>query len=244
MQIRTLTNVLALAALASAAPRPANTPLQWNDVVLVGRDGAHQLIKDYEYADLTRRGILAPPAPPASAGPLTKRAPSSSSSNKRACPKSEEVQVTSDTEFTGWDVAISPVVGSTGGQVLASVAQGFSLANKISATVTISAGVEDVVKTSLAITYAKEWTTTETSTISYIMPEGQQYGVVVSQPLTRRIEGNLITGCSDDPTVDAYTSDSFTDEQYGSLSWVRGAVRLCNATVYPVPFCNGEGFHE
>lgn len=251
MQIRTLTQVLALIGLVAAAPRPANTPLQWDDILLVGRDGAHQMIKDHEYRDLTRRGLLAPTSPGAPAlpraapalGPAPLSARSAAAVDKRACDESSEVQLLSDTKFTGWDVAMSPVVGSKGGQTLVSVSQGYSVANTMSVSASVGAIIKAVLTVSMSVAYETSWTTTETSTLSYILPE-QNYGLVVSQPMTRRLEGNYLTGCSDDPVKTPYTSDLFTDESYGNLAWVSGVVRLCNSTEYPVPYCNGDGVHE
>ncbi|KXH38347.1 hypothetical protein CSIM01_09692 [Colletotrichum simmondsii] len=70
------------------------------------------------------------------------------------------------------------------------------------------------------------------------------YGLVVSQPNVRRVTGNIFSGCTDSPTVDAFTSDSYSDQSYGNLAWVKGVIRLCNSTTYPVPYCIGQGEHK
>lgn len=94
----------------------------------------------------------------------------------------------------------------------------------------------------MSLTYSETWTTTETTTFTFNVPSGQ-YGLVVSNPYTHRVAGNVLSGCTDSPTSDAFTVDSYTSATYGSLSWVEGPITLCNSSTYPVPYCVGSGTH-
>lgn len=239
MQFGTLAQLAVLMGVASAAPKPLNTPLNWDDVILVGEDGAHKLIKHSEYEDIMARGLLVDAAP---AAPVVARSSPSSTLDQR-CDSSEEVQVTSDTTFTNWDVPMSPVVSSAGGGVTVGVSSGYSIANSVSVTAGVSATIQTVLGLSMSVSYSESWTTTEGSTISYTVPDNS-YGLIVSQPKTRRVVGNYLSGCTDSPTVTGFTSDTYTSQSYGNLAWVAGVIRLCNSTVYPVPYCIGDGEHS
>lgn len=96
---------------------------------------------------------------------------------------------------------------------------------------------------SLSITVKTEWTTSDSQTFTYWVPAGQ-YGVVVSNPYVRRVTGNLVTGCTDSPSYEPFTSDSYTDQTYSGMSWVKGPIVLCNNTAYPIPYCVGTGTHK
>ena len=74
------------------------------------------------------------------------------------------------------------------------------------------------------------------------MPTGN-YGIVVSEPWTRRIEGFVLAGGTDHPENVSFRSDSYTDKNYGDLAWVDGVIRLCMSPQYPVPYCIGDGRH-
>ncbi|KAL0939862.1 uncharacterized protein CTRU02_206472 [Colletotrichum truncatum] len=229
-------SVLAATGLIGAvAAAPAPVALQYDDVVVVGEDGSHQIMKSAEYDALQARASLevAPAVLPRSEGV-----------SARGCAESTEVQVLSDDEFLNWDIAISPVLSSIGGSATVSVANGYSLSN----TVTVSSGItgsfaEGVLGLSLSVSYAQSWTTTETQTLGFTVPEGQ-YGLVVSQPNVRRVKGNILSGCTDSPKKTEFTSDTYSSQNYGNLNWVKGVIRLCNSTTYPVPYCNGEGAHR
>lgn len=238
MQLSTLAQLMALMGVASAAPKPIDTSIQmhYDDVILLGRDGDHKIIKESEYQVLADRGQLEPAAAPVS---IKGRA----STPERRCEESEEVQITSDTSFLNWDVPMSPVVSSSGGGVSVGVSSGYSLSNSVSVTAGVSATIESVLGLSMSVSYSESWTTTEGSTISYTLPDNN-YGLIVSQPMVRRVVGNYLSGCTDAPTSEAYTSDTYTSQSYGSLEWVTGVIRLCNSTTYPVPYCIGTGTHS
>jgi hypothetical protein len=108
-----------------------------------------------------------------------------------------------------------------------------------SASLTI---IPKVLSSSLSITTSTTWTTTDSETFSFWVPPGQN-GLIVSQPYVRRVTGNLVTGCTDSPSYEPFTADSYYSQSYNSLSWVKGPIVLCNSTQYPIPFCNGEGQH-
>lgn len=95
----------------------------------------------------------------------------------------------------------------------------------------------------MGIDVSESWTTTDTQTYTFSVPEGQ-YGVVVSNPNAHRLTGNVLSGCTDSPTSEPFVSDSYTSESFGSLSWVTGPIGLCNSSTYPVPFCVGTGTHS
>ncbi|KAK1984869.1 hypothetical protein LZ30DRAFT_747560 [Colletotrichum cereale] len=231
MRFSVLTAASLLGAVV-AAPAPSPAALDFDDVVVVGQDGTHQIMKAAEYDALQAGAALA--AAPA----LNPRGISS-----RDCAQSTEVQVMKDEEFLNWDVAISPVLSSNGGAATVSVANGYTIANTVTATAGITATVEKVIGLSLSVSYAQTWTTTETQTLGFTVPEGQ-FGVVVSQPSVRRVTGNLLSGCTDSPSKTEFVSDTYTPQSYGNLAWVKGVIRLCNSTTYPVPFCIGEGEHK
>ncbi|KAK2051626.1 hypothetical protein LY76DRAFT_688285 [Colletotrichum caudatum] len=217
---------------AVAAPAPSPVPLSFDDVIVVGHDGTNRVMKTAEYDALQARAALAP-APPVKPSDVS----------RRGCEQSTEVQILTDDEFLNWDVAISPVISSMGGAATVSVSKGYSIANSVSGTVGISATVSKVLSLSLSVSYSHSWTTTDTTTLGFTVPEGQ-YGLVVSQPSVRRVTGNILSGCTDSPEKSSFVSDTYTDQSYGSLSWVKGVIRLCNSTTYPVPYCIGQGEHR
>lgn len=237
MQISTLAQLVALVGAVSAAPKaPAAPvePLNFNDVILIGDDG-HKLIKMSEYEVLKSRGLLEEQSP----APAIKQR----SKDARGCEESEEVQVTSDTSFLNWDVPVSPVVSAAGGGVSVGVTSGYSISNSVTVTAGVSATIESVLGLTMSVSYAETWTTTESSTITYTVP-ANEYGLIVSQPMVRRVQGNYIAGCTDSPTTTAFTSDTYDSQSYGDLAWVKGVIRLCNSTEYPVPYCIGTGTHS
>lgn len=242
MQFRTLAQLAALVGIVAAAPKPQNAPLNFDDVILVGEDGKHQLIKESEYQVLAERGLFSA-APAIAHGDSKRSAAASPHSSTKRCDESDEVQVTSDTSFLNWDVPMSPVVSSSGGGVSVGVTSGYSLANALQVTAGMSASVESILSLSMSVSYTQTWTTTEGSSLTYTLP-ADNYGLIVSQPQTRRVAGNYISGCTDAPVTTPFTSDTYTSQSYGNLAWVTGVIRLCNSTTYPVPYCIGTGTHS
>ncbi|KAI1630709.1 hypothetical protein F4809DRAFT_635666 [Biscogniauxia mediterranea] len=238
MLFRHFSQIAAVIGTVSAAPKPAQ--LNYDDVILIGGDGTSAVMKEAEYAALVARdNLLQGPAPA-----LPARSSSSSSEKNRRCDESNEIQVTSDTSFLNWDVAISPVVSAAGGGATVSIGRGYSLSNSISASAGVDVTlIENLLSMSMSLSYSETWTTEESQSFSYTVPDGQ-FGLVVSQPKVRRVVGNYISGCVDAPTKTAFTSDTYSSQSYGNLAWVEGVIRLCNSTTYPVPYCIGEGTHS
>ncbi|KAK1973736.1 hypothetical protein LZ30DRAFT_641437 [Colletotrichum cereale] len=238
--------VVGLLGAVTAAPTPKPPALAWDDVVVVMSDGTTQVMKAAKYAEIERRAPL-PAIPKGHSTNLFADADAAPAGlERRGCASSAEVQVLTDQVFLGSDVAISPVVSSTSAIADVSIAAGYQISNMVTVTGSMEISlidIEKIMSMSLSLSYSKSWTTTETQTLRFTMQENQ-YGLVVSQPSVRRITGNLINGCNDNPTVTPFTSDTYENQSYGNLAWVKGVIRLCNSTVYPVPFCLGEGSHE
>ncbi|OHF04128.1 hypothetical protein CORC01_00467 [Colletotrichum orchidophilum] len=223
-----------LIGAAVAAPAPGSAPLAFDDVIVVGEDGAHTVMKAAEYDALERRAALPVASSPSLDDVLA----------RRGCEESTEVQVLSDEQFLNWDVAVSPVVSAAGNDVAVSIDSGYSLSNSVSVTAGAKYTlVKDILDISLSVSYSQTWTTTQSQNLRFTVPDGQ-YGLVVSQPNVRRVIGNVFSGCTDSPTVTGFTSDSYSDQSYGNLAWVKGVIRLCNSTSYPVPYCIGQGEHR
>ncbi|KAH7128037.1 hypothetical protein B0J13DRAFT_564860 [Dactylonectria estremocensis] len=234
MLFTTLATVLGLASTAIAAPAP--TILSQDDIIVLKSDGTSEVMKaaDFDRLELEARASSASP-----------KGLGAAKLGRRGCEESTEFQVLSDTEFLNWDMAISPVISSLGGKsAVVSVTDGYTLSN----TMTVSASydltvVKDFFSTSLSVSYAESWTTQQSQTLTFTVPD-DQYGVIVSQPYVRRVTGNVFSGCTDSPTTAEFTSDTYTSQSYGDLSWVTGVIRLCSSASYPIPYCIGEGSHK
>ncbi|KAH7177031.1 hypothetical protein EDB81DRAFT_898652 [Dactylonectria macrodidyma] len=232
----TLATFLGFASSAIAAPAP--TTLSQDDIIVLKSDGTSQVMKA---ADFDRLELEAREASTTSLRPKGLGAPKL---GRRGCEESTEFQVLSDTKFLNWDMAISPVISSLGGKsATVAVTDGYTLSN----TLTVSESfdltvVKDFFSASLSVSYAESWTTQQSQTLTFTVPD-DQYGVIVSQPYVRRVTGNVISGCTDSPTTAEFTSDTYTSQSYGDLSWVTGVIRLCSSASYPIPYCIGTGSH-
>ncbi|KAF4989466.1 hypothetical protein FDECE_14706 [Fusarium decemcellulare] len=216
----------------SQAAVPRSTTLSPDDVIVLAKDGSSQVMKATEFEALE----AAPPLP------LNKKQVASSKKARR-CEKSTEVQVTSDKEFLNWDVAISPVISSTGGKATVSVSSGYSISNSVSVGGSYGVSIESILSLSLTVDYTESWSSSQEQSLTFEVPDGQ-HGVIVSQPYVRRVEGNILSGCTDSPDKEGFVSDSYSSRSYGNLNWVDGLIRLCNSTTYPIPYCNGDGAHK
>lgn len=230
------------ALLGVSNAMPANTILGFDDLLFLREDGNHQVMKKWEYQiqedirEVQRRKALgnAPRNP----------TPSPEADLRDRCLESLEVQITSDTKYEGDDIPMSPVVGNQGSSTaIVAVSKGYSVANTLEITTTNTASVYSMMEVSLAIAVGVTWTTTDTQTFSYYVPTGQ-YGLVISNPYIRRIEGNTLSGCTDSPTVEPLLSETYTATAFGALEWVKGPITMCNSTTYPIPFCTGDGEHK
>lgn len=235
---------LQAAYLATASPLIPRE-LNFDEVAVVGLDGRMVIMNEADYSRLEVRYQR-----PEAASHVAKRELDSLSPTvrQRDCEESSETQVTSDTTFANWDVPMSAVLSAQGGSTSITVSDGYTLSNQL--VVTVGGSIKTIAKAILKAANAyKEldsdttWTSTQTSTLTFKVPDGQ-YGLVVSQPLVRRVQGTVFSGCTDSWTEEPFTLDSYSSTTYGSLSWVQGVIKLCNSTEYPVPYCNGEGFHQ
>lgn len=233
MLLPTVAAVLGLVSTAAAAPSP--NILAADDVIVLKHDGTSEVMKAAEFDRLESRA-----AAPSVFGVDDTEATTLA---RRGCEESTEIQVLSDETFLNWDVAISPVVSSQGGSGTVSVSAGYSISNSVSVGISQSLTVvKDLLSQSFSFTYTDTWTTTTTQTQSFAVPDGQ-YGVIVSQPYVRRVQGNVLSGCTDSPDNSTFSSDTYTSQSYGDLEWVKGVIRLCNSTEYPIPYCIGTGTH-
>lgn len=112
----------------------------------------------------------------------------------------------------------------------------------VQVSTSVGATLESILTVSMSIDTTETWTTTDTLTYNFNVPNGQ-YGVVVSNPYTHRVAGNVLSGCTDSPASDGFTSDTFTTQQSNGLTWVKGPIHLCNSSSYPIPYCVGTGTH-
>lgn len=233
------------AACLTAATPLAPRVLNFDEVAVVGLDGRMAIMNEAEYRQLeVRHQPLEPPSQ------TVERQLESLNHQlrQRDCDESSETQVISDTTFTNWDVPMSPIIGAQGGSATVAVSDGYSIANRlhIDSSGTIKTALKAILQAASAYKETNmdtTWTSTQSSSLTFQVPDGQ-YGLVVSQPLVRRVQGNIFSGCTDSWTQEEFTLDSYTSQSYGDLSWVQGVITLCNSTTYPVPYCNGEGFHE
>lgn len=122
-----------LAILGVSQAKPAPVVLDFDDVLLLGDDGNHVVMKKWDYQleedkrEVQRRREAAKVA----------RSPEAANEAKAAkldkkCEESTEVQVLEDTYFNDWDVAMSPVIGNTGSVIATvAVAKGYSIADAV-----------------------------------------------------------------------------------------------------------------
>ncbi|GKT90385.1 hypothetical protein CT0861_04423 [Colletotrichum tofieldiae] len=232
----TLFAVLGLAAATFAAP---NRPrmLSADDVILLNHDGTSRIMKAADYEALET----------AAAAPIPITSHNTTSTPglvRRGCERSNEVQVTSDESFLNWDIAISPIASSLGDTAATlGVSNGFELGNSLAIGHEITIGGDSVIGVSLGLDLHMEWSTSQENTLEYEVPTNM-YGVIVSQPYVRRVQGNLLSGCTDSPAKSPFMADTYESQSYGSLSWVKGVIRLCSSETYPIPFCIGQGQHQ
>jgi hypothetical protein len=232
---RTFVTLSAIIAVAQALPSPQPQPLSFDDVVVINRDGSSSVMKASEYDALVARA-------PVRSAIESVELPAVS---KRACKESTELQVLSDDKFLNWDVPMSPVLHAAGGgATTVSVSSGYTLTNSVSVGSSAGASLfEGLLSLSLSVSYDESWSTSQEQSLSFSVPDGQ-FGIVVSQPMVRRVLGNIMSGCTDSPVKTSFTSDTYSSQTFGNLEWVQGVIRLCNSTTYPIPFCNGEGSHS
>ncbi|GKT51423.1 uncharacterized protein ColSpa_11604 [Colletotrichum spaethianum] len=228
--------VLGLAALAFAAPNPPRI-LAADDIVLLNHDGTSRIMKAADYEALEIAAAVR------NSFDSHDNITSTPGIVRRGCEKSNEVQVMSDESFLNSDVAISPIASSLGNVTTTlRVSNGFKVANHLKIGSQITFGGDSIVKVSLGMNLDIEWSTSQENSLKYEVP-ANMYGVIVSQPYVRRMQGHLLSGCTDSPAKTPFTADTYESQSYGSLSWVKGVIRLCSSETYPIPYCVGQGQH-
>ncbi|KAF6802517.1 hypothetical protein CMUS01_15330 [Colletotrichum musicola] len=231
-------NLLAAFLLSSVTALPSSRTYAPDDVIVILSDGSTGVMKAAEY-DLLEAGT--PVASPAASQNDTAASPIS-----RRCEQSTEFQVISDEVLLGWDIAISPIAASIDGDATIAVSAGHSVSNTLSIGSSISTSfAEGILGMSMSIDYSQTWSTENSQSLSFAIPAGK-YGVIISQPSIRRITGHVWSGCTDGPERKRtdFTSDSYENQNYGSMLWIKGVLRLCSSDKYPIPFCNGQGEHR
>lgn len=249
--------------VASVSARLAPAVLQHDDVLLFARDGSVHVMKNFDYQLLEAKAALHHRKAQQQQQSQSQPDQQLSAVNKR-CDESTEYQVLTDTMFTDWDVAMSPVLGATGStNASIAVTKGYTLANSfyVSALVShlsyvsptnrifrqkgnnaVSRALLDALLGTDLDAGTTTWTTSDDQTFTFAVPPGQ-YGLVVSNPYARRVAGNMLSGCTDAPDVEAWSSTTYTSQSYTGMEWVSGPITMCNSSVYPVPYCIGEGSH-
>ncbi|OLN87204.1 hypothetical protein CCHL11_03713 [Colletotrichum chlorophyti] len=249
---------LALVALAAAVPTPeapaaddaskllaslSSKVLDHDDVVIYGVNGQYKIVKEAEFQDLVSTGVLTYGGE--NNNKTEARDLSEPRLEARACAGfNAEYQVTGTSDFLDWDVQISPVFGAQQAPVTIAIARGYQVTNSI--TVGGEAGISaEGLSAGLKIDFQRQWTTIDTTTVTYTVPTGY-YGVVISQPWTHRIFGNVYTSCTTSNYVkSAFQGNTHTSQTYaGGLQWVTGVFRLCASKSYPIPYCEGSGYHH
>ncbi|OLN86837.1 hypothetical protein CCHL11_07888 [Colletotrichum chlorophyti] len=242
---------LTLAALAAAAPAPEPSrilgralstaqTLAHDDVIMYGINGEYKIIKDHEFDHLTSTGVLK-----YGGGEELHTRDTAPAISARDCPgRSNEFTVTSTQDFLDWDVQMSAVIGAQQAVASISVAHGYQISNSVEVTRGLEAEVEGI-GASLQISVTQTWSTIDTTTITYVVPLGQN-GVIVSQPWTHRVYGDIYTTCDESnwSKSGGFMASKHTSESYGNMNWVTGVIRLCANQAYPIPYCNGQGYHH
>ncbi|TPX13729.1 uncharacterized protein E0L32_005932 [Thyridium curvatum] len=217
---------------------PTSSALSYDDVIVIKNDGQPEIMKAADFDRLEHRAAaFSPPSGTKDSNPVSLQP-------RRGCDKSTEIQVLSDTEFLNWDVPISPVVSSAGGQSASvAVSSGYTLSNTLTAGASLDIPlIKNLLSASLSVSYTETWTTQQSHTLTFNVPENM-FGVIVSQPYVRRVQGNVFSGCTDNPSNNTFMSDTYTSQAYKDLNWVKGVIRLCSSDKYPIPYCIGEGTH-
>lgn len=223
-------------ALGAMVPRMLGP----NDLILWNNEGEMAVVNKDEYfanntLEATQVSHSTLPAPAES--PKNETAPN----DRKRCEKNTIITMSPEQKFLNWDVAMSSVVKAGTLTTLVAVTEGYSISDSLS----VSAGaiitpVKDFLQLTLTLTYTTTWTSTMAAAYTYGVPPGM-YGVVVSNPLVRRVSGFVDTGCIGASTRSTFQGDSYSSKAYGGLSWVDGTISLCTSATYPVPMCLGGG---
>ncbi|KAL5320112.1 hypothetical protein ACEPPN_013174 [Leptodophora sp. 'Broadleaf-Isolate-01'] len=256
---------LSSGSTAAVLPPPSNTSdiaadvthIQADEVLIFGSGNRVEIMKESEWQEMVEKDnlfsfdggfnkdIIAAavnstlPESPAPYGPHI----------EGRCDQSTEVQILETIYFDNWDVAMSGVIQATSsnppgpGNAIA-VTSGYSLANALTvgSTTTVTL-VAAILTTAVQFQYQRTWTTTYTAAYTFTVTS-LNYGLVISNPYTRRVSGNTLSGCTGSWNTEYFQADSYTSASQSGLSWVQGVIRLCQSPSYPVPYCVGNGVHR
>jgi hypothetical protein len=162
--------------------------------------------------------------------------------NEKRCTSVTSAVTDSQSTFVDWDVQMSPVVAATAPTTSVTVSSGYSVSN----SVTVGSGldytwVKDVLKTTLKIDYSHSWTTSYSASVTYVMSQGY-HGTIVTNPTTHRRYGRILQGCVGAQAVKGtFMADNHDQGSYGGISWVAGAISLCQKKESPLTRCEGSG---
>ncbi|PYH92526.1 hypothetical protein BO71DRAFT_400436 [Aspergillus ellipticus CBS 707.79] len=154
----------------------------------------------------------------------------------------------SDLDFLGWDIAMSTIVHANQADATVAIASGQMIANSVTTTTSADITViEDFLSVTTGNSYQDTTTSTLTGTATMTIPKNN-WGAIVSNPLTHRKRGYVWTGQPGSGQFSYYQADSFDNASYGytggTLSWVKGVMTTCLGDTYPLPRCNGQGTLE
>lgn len=225
--------------------------IQPDEVIVLGRTGEHKIMKESEWEELVRQDELLGQSDPNEdliAAALNSTDQHGQHEAKRDCERSTELQMLETTYFNNWDVPMSGVIQATGvtpgpGNTI-SVTDGFQLANAITVgTTTTVTLIAAILTQAVNFQYARTWTTSYSAAYTFTVPK-DEYGLIISNPYTRRISGYTLAGCTNSWNKEYFQADSYFETSQSGLSWVQGVIRLCSSSKYPVPYCVGNGVHR
>lgn len=165
--------------------------------------------------------------------------------SKRDCNSNFQYVIDRTQRFVDWDVQMSPVIiGAGNGGIDVTISKSYAIAN----SVTVSAGIDltlikDRLKAGLNIDYSRTWTTTQGYLVRGNVAAGQT-GVVITRPWTNRRYGRTFQGCVGSlRQTGTFMANSHEDGSYEGVTWVAGAITMCNKKQSSIPLsrCNGGG---
>ncbi|PYI07082.1 hypothetical protein BO78DRAFT_103787 [Aspergillus sclerotiicarbonarius CBS 121057] len=231
------------AALSHAAASSLCGP---DEAVLILENNTTATIKKADIASYLPNVSFLPPN--ATYPPLLTTNTKPSNHTKRGSGSVQLIIELPDSDFLGWDIAMSTVTHANQADATIAIASGQMIADAIaigeSADITL---VKDFLSASYSLTYTHTTTSTLTGTVTMTIP-ANKWGAIVSNPLTHRKAGYVFTGEPGSGQFEYYQADSFDSASYsynsGTLSWVKGVVTTCLGDGYPLPRCEGSGSLE
>ena len=264
MKVATLTILLSAVWAVQAAPTVNNTQptLGADEALVILNDGESHVIPQTELeAFLGSFGVSMEPPPEESetqfdnAGDTTDSTDAANSTDLQArghivargdWGNQDLVVPMSDQEFLDWDVPMSTVVYANQRDAVLDLRGGEQIADGIKGgggfDLTL---VPDFLKVSGSGDYSKTTTAVVQGTVRFTIP-ANNYGVIISRPLTKRRRGSVWSGRPENSRSVYWQADSRTPSDYtyaggAKLRWVKGVVTTCLSKSYPIPRCHGSG---